>query len=295
MHQPVIANDGRKISMISQCCTKVPPKGISARFFFRGFSSGIVATAGHSKWQNIRHDKAKNDAKKAREAYSLATRIQASVKSGGVDGNAQLATLMEKARKLNVTKKIVENAIKRGTGELSVDEGSADVTYEFVGPGGAAFIIEACTDNKNRTVGLVKHAMSKFSASMSPCQYLFERKGTVIFEPLSSNETIDDVLEVAIDVGAEDVEIFDDVDDEYGGESLFRVITDAQDVFAVSNLLSERGYKLRDSKTGFLPVGDNVVDVPSDHEKLYGKAMDLLDEVSEITNIYTNVKMRREE
>ena len=223
----------------------------------------------------------------------MATRIQASVKTGGVDGNAQLATLMEKARKLNVTKKIVENAIKRGTGELSVDEGSADVAYEFVGPGGAAFIIEARTDNKNRTVGLVKHAMSKFSASMSPCQYLFERKGTVIFEPLSSTETIDDVLEVAIDVGAEDVEIFDDVDDEYGGEMLFRVITDAQDVFAVSNLLSEKGYKLRDSKTGFLPVGDNVVEVPSDHEKLYGKAMELLDEVSEITNIYTNVKVKR--
>ena len=88
---------------------------------------------------------------------------------------------------------------------------------------------------------------------------------------------------------------FVDVDDEYGGESLFRVITDAQDVFAVSNLLSEKGYKLRDSKTQFLPVGDNVVEVPSDHEKLYGKAMDLLDEVSEITNIYTNVKVKREQ
>lgn len=271
-----------------------PIESFSSRFLARTFSSSCAVCAGHSKWQNIRHDKAKNDAKKAREAYSLATRITASVKSGGVDGNAQLVTLMEKARKLNVTKKIIENAVKRGTGELTLEEGTADVTYEFVGPGGAAFIIEASTDNKNRTVGLVKHAMSKFSASMSPCQYLFERKGTVIFEPLNEQEDIDGVLETAIDVGAEDVEVFDDVEDEYGGERLFRVITDPQDVFSVSNLLSERGYKLRDSKTVLLAVADTEVDFPAEHEKLYYKAMDLLDEVSEITNIYSNIRARDE-
>lgn len=264
-------------------------------FAVRNFSCGLVAAAGHSKWQNIRHDKAKNDAKKAREAYALATRIQSSVKSGGVEGNAQLVTLMEKARKLNVTKKIIENAVKRGTGEMSTDESTAEVSYEFVGPGGAAFIIEANTDNKNRTVGLVKHAMTKFSANMSPCQYLFERKGTVVFEPLNGTEGIDEVLEVAIDVGAEDVEAFEDIDDDYGGGSLFRVVTDPADVFSVSNQLSERGYKLRDSTTGFLPVAENKVDFPVEHEKAYGKMMALLDEISEITNIYTNVGEKAEE
>lgn len=258
---------------------------------FRSFHTTCVAGAGHSKWQNIKHDKAKNDAKKSKEAYAMATRITTSVKTGGVEGNAQLLTLMEKAKKLNVTKKIIENAVKRGTGELA-NEGAltSEVTYEFMGPGGIAFIVEANTDNKNRTVGLVKHAMSKFSASMSPCQYMFKRKGEVIFNPLTEGEELDDVLEVAIDIGAEDVEDFKDIEDEYNGERLFRIITDPSELNAVSNKLSEKGYKLRDSKTVFIADPDTEVDYPEDLEKSLSKCLDLLDEISEVTNYYSNIR-----
>lgn len=221
----------------------------------------------------------------------MATRITTSVKLGGVEGNAQLVTLMEKAKKLNITKKIIENAVKRGTGELSNDgTQSSDVTYEFMGPGGVAFIVEATTDNKNRTIGLVKHAMSKFNASMSPCQYLFQRKGEIVFEPLSAEEQLDDVLDAAIEVGAEDVEDYVDNEGEYDGERLFRIITEPNDLNAVSNNLSKRGYKLRDSKTVFLADADNEVDFPDDQEKGMNKCLELLDDVSEVTNYYTNIR-----
>lgn len=257
----------------------------------RSIHTTPVVFAGHSKWQNIRHDKAKNDAKKSKEAYAMATRITTSVKTGGVEGNAQLLTLMEKAKKLNVTKKIIENAVKRGTGELTNDGAqTSEVTYEFMGPGGVAFIVEANTDNKNRTVGLVKHAMSKFSASMSPCQYMFQRKGEIIFDPVSESEELDDVLEVAIDIGAEDVEEFNDVEGEYNGEKLFRIITDPSELNAVSNNLSAEGYKLRDSKTVFIADTDTQVDYPEDQEKALSKCMELLDEVSEVTNYYSNIR-----
>lgn len=257
----------------------------------RAFHTSLMAAAGHSKWQNIRHDKAKNDARKSKEAYAMATRITASVKSGGTEGNAQLATLMEKAKKLNVTKKIIENAVKRGTGELS-NEGNITsvVTYEFMGPGGVAFIVEANTDNKNRTFGLIKHAMSKFSASLSPCQYMFQRKGEIIFEALTDDEELDAVLEVAIDIGAEDVEEYEDVEDEYNGEKLFRIITDAGELNKVSNSLSAQGYKLRDSKTVLIADLDLLVEYPEEQEKALSKCIEMLDEIDEVTNYYSNIR-----
>lgn len=254
------------------------------------FHTSAFSLAGHSKWQNIRHDKAKNDAKKSREAYAMATRITASVKTGGTDGNAQLVTLMDKAKKLNITKKIIDNAIKRGTGELTSETTATPTSYEFVGPGGVAFIIEAETDNKTRTIGLVKHAMSKFNASLSPCQYLFQRKGEIIFCPLTETEELDDVLEVAIEVGAEDVEDFKDIDGEFNGERLFRMITETSELNSVSNNLSAKGYTLRDSKSIFLADADNEVDFPEEQEKSWNKCIDLLDEVAEITNYYTNIR-----
>lgn len=255
------------------------------------FHTSCFTLAGHSKWANIKHDKAKNDAKKSREAYSIATRIVSSVKAGGVDGNAQLMTLIEKAKKLNVTKKIIENAIKRGTGEISADgQQLSEVTYEFMGPGGVAFIVEANTDNKTRTIGLVKHAMSKFNASLNTCHYLFERKGTIVFSGLTDTETLEEVLEIAIDVGAEDVEDFKDPDNEYGQEKLFKVVTNAGDIFEISNKLSSKGYTLKDSNTGYVAENDTLVAFPEAHEKGLKKALEILDEIPELTNYYSNIK-----
>lgn len=257
----------------------------------RWLHSSTALCAGHSKWQNIRHDKAKNDAKKSKEAYAIANRITTSVKQGGVDGNAQLATIIEKAKKLNVTKKIIDNAIKRGTGEMDTDGVQMfEVMYEFMGPKGVAFIVEANTDNKTRTIGLVKHALTKFNASLSPCQYLFQRKGEIIFDAKTPDELLDQLLDVAIEVGAEDVESYEDPDGEYGNLRLFRIITEPSDLNAVSNNLSEMGYKLRDSKTVFLADADSEVDYPEEFAKSMNKCLELLDDINEVTNYYTNIR-----
>ncbi|ODV70176.1 YebC-like protein [Hyphopichia burtonii NRRL Y-1933] len=256
------------------------------------FHTSSFALAGHSKWANIRHDKAKNDAKKSKEAYAMAKSIEASVRSGGAQGNAQLLTLMDKAKKLNVSRKIVDNAIKRGTGEVSGDSSSPseEVTYEFMGPKGIAFIIEASTDNKNRTIGLVKNAMSQFRASLSPCLFMFGRKGEIIFEPKTPEETVDDVLEVAIDIGAEDVEEYKDHEEEYNGEKLFRIITDPSEVTQISNKLSEHGYKLKDSTISYIAEIDNQVLIEEDSIPNLQKTILKLDDVPEVTNYYTNIK-----
>ncbi|KAK6204853.1 transcriptional regulator TACO1-like protein [Scheffersomyces amazonensis] len=257
----------------------------------RGLHSSCTVWAGHSKWANIRHDKAKNDAKRSKDAAAIASRIVTCVKQGGVDGNAALETLIEKAKKLNVTRKIVDNAIKRGTGEISYDGPSmADVQYEFVGPGGVSIIINATTDNKARTVMLCKNAMGKFTASLSPCLYLFQKKGEIIFEPLNKDETVDDVLEVAIDIGAEDVEDFKDSEDEYNGERLFRILTEPTELFTVTNALKDRGYKLKDASTKLIADADNEVPFPEEYAKGFNRAMNELDEIAEVTEFFTNIK-----
>ncbi|CUM66493.1 uncharacterized protein PRCAT00004159001 [Priceomyces carsonii] len=247
--------------------------------------------AGHSKWANIRHDKAKNDAKKSKEAYTIATRIVSSVKTGGVEGNAQLETLIEKAKKLNVTKKIIENAIKRGTGEISNDGLKLqEVMYEFMGPGGVAFIVTADTDNRNRTIGTVKHALSQFNAALSPCLYLFQKKGVILVEPLKELQSLDEILEDAIEVGAEDVDEYEDVGQEYNADKLFRMITDVAEVNKVSNNLNAKGYKLRESITLFIADPENEVAFPDGQEKGLKKCLEMLDEIPEVSNYYSNLK-----
>lgn len=246
--------------------------------------------ANHSKWQNIRHDKAKNDAKKSKEAHTLATRITSSVKLGGINGNSQLTMLLEKARTMSILKKIIDMAVKRGTGELSSGEQTYDVFYEFVGPGGIAMIVEASTDNKTRCVSYVKHALSKINASLSACQYMFQKKGEIIFEPISGTEEIDDVLEVAIDVGAEDVDEYVDSEQEYNGKRAFRVLTGPNDLHAVSNSLAEKGYKLVDSKHVYLADPESQVDIPEEYAKDMRKCIDLLYEISDVTNYYSNIR-----
>lgn len=263
----------------------------SCRLLTRSLHSSNYILAGHSKWQNIRHDKAKNDAKKSREAFSLASRIVSSVKTGGVDGNAQLVTLFEKAKKLNINKKIIDNAVKRGLGETTGDEKLVSpVTYEFMGPGGVAIIIEAETDNKTRTIGLVKHALSKFNASLSPCLYLFERKGIIIVAPLTNTQSLDDVLDIAIEVGAEDVEEFHDINNEYNESPLYQLTTEPNDINRVSNELSALGYQLKDINIHYTSSVDNQVEFPKLQEKAFNKCLDMLDDISEITEYYTNIK-----
>ena len=118
----------------------------------------------------------KNDSKKSKEATLISIRIESCVRTGGKEGNSRLEQLLEKAKSLNVQKSLIERAIKRGSGELTDASQQQEVQYEFMGPGGVAVMVNALTDNKARTVSLVKNAMAYFQASLSSCAFMFDKK-----------------------------------------------------------------------------------------------------------------------
>lgn len=253
--------------------------------------------AGHSKWANIRHDKAKNDSKKSKEATLISVRIESCVRSGGKEGNSRLEQLLEKAKALNVQKSLIERAIKRGSGELTDASQQQEVQYEFMGPGGVAVIVNALTDNKARTVSMVKNALAYFQASLSSCVYMFEKKGEIIFVPKGEEESFDDVFEVAIEIGAEDVEEVE-FDDEFIPDKkhkFYRLLCEANDINQVANDLTSKGYKLHESAVRYLANVDSQVPFPEELSKGYLRAIDNLDQLADVTDYYTNIEGEHEE
>ncbi|KAL1573431.1 YebC/PmpR family DNA-binding regulatory protein [Candida albicans P57072] len=257
----------------------------------------LVRFAGHSKWQNIRHDKAKNDARKSKEATLISGRIESCVRVGGKESNARLEQLLEKAKTLNVSKAVVEKAIKRGCGELTDTAQLQNVQYEFMGPGGVAIIVNALTDNKARTVSMVKNAMTYFQATLSPCSYMFDKMGEVIFLPKDNDESFDDVFEVALEIGAEDVEEFEFDDEFVPGKvhKFYRLLCDPTSINQVSNDLSAKGYKLHESTVRFLANSDSQVPFPEESSKGYLRALDNLDQINDVTDYYTNIEEEHKE
>ncbi|KAG7663912.1 uncharacterized protein J8A68_002539 [[Candida] subhashii] len=247
-----------------------------------------VRFAGHSKWANIKHDKAKNDAKKSKEALYVTRRIESCVKQYGKESNPQLDSLLERARKLNVTKAVITNAIKRGAGEMAADGPAlSEVQYEFMGLGGIAMIVTASTDNKTRTISKVKNALSYLSASLSPCLYMFERKGEIVFYPKETKpaEDFDTVFETALEIGAED---FEEV--ETDKTPLYRIVCDTKDIPNIVTELKNKGYKLQDSSTRYFANVDSIVPFPDDHIKAFDKTLQELDDIQEVVDYYTNIE-----
>ena len=167
--------------------------------------------AGHSKWANIRFRKAAQDAKKGKLFTRLIREITVAAREGGgdPDANPRLRAAIDKALAANMTKDVIERAQKRGTGEL---EGVAyeEVRYEGYAPGGIAVLVECTTDNRNRTVSEVRHAFSKNGGNLGTdgsVAYLFSKVGVITFPPGTGEEQ---VMEAAIDAGAEDIESDDD-------------------------------------------------------------------------------------
>ncbi|KAI5960549.1 uncharacterized protein KGF55_004442 [Candida pseudojiufengensis] len=253
-----------------------------------------IRFAGHSKWANIKHDKAKNDAKKSKEATLIATKIESCVRTGGKEANASLDQLLDKAKKLNVSKNVIQNAIKRGSGEINDGSNNqTEVSYEFMGPGGVAFIISAITDNKARTVMRVKTAMAYFQASLSPCNFMFEKKGEILIEPKTDvEESSDDIFEMILEIGAEDFEEIEFDNEFQPGKKykFYRIICDPLEIHKLSNELSSRGYKLNESSVRYLADKDGQVKFPGDYSKGYFRAIDHLDQTPEVIDYYTNIE-----
>ncbi|MDY7000690.1 MAG: YebC/PmpR family DNA-binding transcriptional regulator [Thermodesulfobacteriota bacterium] len=197
--------------------------------------------AGHSKWHNIQVRKGAQDAKRGKIFTKVSKEIILAAKLGGGDpaANSRLRTAIASAKAVNLPKDKIETAIKKGTGEL-VGEDLVEVAYEGYGPGGAAVLVEAVTDNRNRTVADVRHILSKGGGSMGEAgcvAWMFEKKGVFFFDRAKYKE--DELLEAALEAGLEDVLDEDDVWEVRTGPDDFEAVQQAFDKANIEYLSAE--------------------------------------------------------
>ena len=235
--------------------------------------------AGHSKWSNIKHRKAGQDAKRAKIFTKIIRELTVAARDGGgnIDDNPGLRTVVDKAKAAQMPKDTMERAIARGAGG---QDGAALVplTYEGYGPGGVAVLVETMSDNRNRTVAEVRHAFSKSGGNLGTdgsVAYLFERKGQIQFEPGTSE---DDVMEIAIESGADDV-VADD-------EGMIEVVTTPEEYLVVKDALVAGGFEPAASEVAMVPQNYSDLDLET-AEKLM-RLIDSLEDLDDVTNVYTN-------
>ncbi|XXJ20409.1 YebC/PmpR family DNA-binding transcriptional regulator [Desulfovibrio caledoniensis] len=238
--------------------------------------------AGHSKWANIQHRKGRQDAKKAKFFTKAAKDIILAAKAGGgnPDDNSTLRLAIQKAKAVNLPKDKIDNAIKKGTGELAGGD-LAEVMYEGYGPGGVAMLVEVATDNKNRTVAEIRHAFTKHGGNMAEngaVSYMFNRKGVIVFT--KEKYTEDDLMEVGLEAGAEDI-----VDD---GDS-FTVYTAPADFMAVQQAFADAGMEYESAE--FNQVPENLVPVDATMGKKVMNLFDALDDNDDTQNVYMNADL----
>jgi YebC/PmpR family DNA-binding regulatory protein len=235
--------------------------------------------AGHSKWANIKHKKARQDAKRGKVFTKLIREITVAARLGGADpaDNPRLRLAMDKALAQNMPKDTIERAIERGAGSGD-DSNVEELTYEGYASGGVAVLVEAMTDNRNRTVAEVRHAFSKHGGNLGTdgsVAYLFSRQGVISFAPGTDEE---EVMEVALEAGAEDV------DSEEDGS--ISVITPWEILGDVNAALEAAGLEPADAEVTMVPS----TYVPCDEElsESVMKLIDALEDLDDVQNVYSN-------
>ena len=235
--------------------------------------------AGHSKWSNIKHRKAGQDAKRAKVFTKIIRELTVAARDGGgnPEDNPSLRSVIEKAKSAQMPKDTMERAIIRGAGG---DDGEQLIalTYEGYGPGGVAVIVETMTDNRNRTVAEVRHAFSKAGGSLGTdgsVSYLFEKKGVLRF---NSIEQEDDIIEIAIDNGAEEVETL--------GDQSTEITTSVDDYAAVKKALAEGGFEAASGEITLVASSLNSLD-HSMSIKVLG-LLDSLEDLDDVTAVHCN-------
>lgn len=259
-----------------------------------GFSSSACLLSGHNKWSTIKHDKAKNDAARNKLQLKISNQILLAVRLNGGQTdpsiNFRLQSAIDVANRNSIPKKVIESAIKRGSGQGSGagDEVVESITYEGMGPGGVAFVVETATGNRNRTVGVVKSTFAKAGGMLAPTKYLFARRGWVEVDVKEGQSGADDAFEQVVDLGAEDLEELP-ADAEEGTGVGIAVYTEPQDTARLGQALKENGYKIRDMGIEYAPNEDTAVNSLDDAQKVaYEKLCAALDDLDDVVDIYTN-------
>ena len=238
--------------------------------------------SGHSKFANIKHKKEKNDAAKGKIFTIIGREIAIAVKEGGPDpaNNSKLRDVIAKAKSNNMPNDTIDRGIKKAAGDVN-SVNYEHVTYEGYGPGGIAIIVEALTDNKNRTAANVRSAFTKGSGSIGTqgcVSYSFDQKGQIIIDKEECDLDADDLMMIALDAGAED---FSDEEDS------FEIITSPEDFTAVREALEKENITMASAEVTMIP--QNYVELTSDEDiKKMNRILDLLDEDDDVQSVYHN-------
>lgn len=240
--------------------------------------------AGHSKWANIKHRKAAQDAKRGKIFTKIIREIVVAAKTGGdnPDDNPALRAVIDKALSANMKRDTIDKAIARGAGNNDSDN-YENLTYEGYGPGGVAILVECLTDNKNRTVAEVRHAFTKAGSELGASgsvAYLFERKGQLIYAADVSEERL---LEEALEAGADDI---------INHQDSFEVLTSPEEFLTVKQALIEKKLKPEAAEVTMLPSTQAELDVETALKVI--TLIDRLEDLDDTQNVYTNADIPAE-
>ena len=238
--------------------------------------------SGHSKFANIKHKKEKNDAAKGKMFTIIGKEIAVAVKEGGADpvNNSKLRDVIAKAKANNMPNDTIERGIKKAAGNVNAVNYET-VTYEGYGPNGTAIIVDALTDNKNRTAANVRNAFTKGKGNVGTqgcVSYMFDKKGQIVIDKEECDMDADELMMMALDAGAED---FAEEEDS------FEILTAPEDFSTVRETLEKEGIKMADAEVTMIP--QNYVTLTDEESiKNINKILDLLDEDDDVQQVYHN-------
>ncbi len=235
--------------------------------------------SGHSKWHNIQAKKGKADAARGKIFTKLGRELLIAVKEGGPDpaGNSKLKNVISKCKAANMPNDTINNAIKKAS---SSNENYEEITYEGYGPNGVAVIVEASTDNKNRTAADVRHVFDRAGGNLgtSGCvSYMFNKKGVLIIDKAETELSEDDIMMLALDAGAEDFE---------AEEEIYTVTTSPEDFSKVREALENEGLSFVEASVQMVPTTYVALDEKA--QERMEKLLDNLDELDDVMNVYHN-------
>lgn len=238
--------------------------------------------AGHSKWHNIRIRKGKQDALRGKLFTKLAREITIASRDGGgiPESNPRLRLAVQKAKEASMPADNIKRAIQKGTGEIA-DVQYEEVLYEGYGPGGVAIIVQCMTDNKNRTVSEIRHLLSKYGGNMADAgsvSWQFQRQGTILIPQDGASE--EQVMEIALEAGAEDVKTED---------GAYEVITGPDAFYSVRQSIEDAGLAMESAELGLAPT--NLVQVSGDTAEKLLRLLDMLEEHDDVQSVSANFDM----
>jgi YebC/PmpR family DNA-binding regulatory protein len=238
--------------------------------------------SGHSKWSTIKHKKAATDARRGKLFTKILREIMAAARLGGGDpkGNPRLRTALQDARSSSVPNDNIERAIKKGTGELE-GEAYEELVYEGYGPGGIAVLIEAMTDNRNRTAQEIRFLFGKHGGNLGESgsvAWMFDRRGHFVVERGALNE--DQITELALEIGADDVAI---------EEEVFEIFTSVEDFVTVEEELEKRKLPVLSKQVAML--AKTPVEMPEGKTHQVLRLMDALEDHEDVQNVWANFRV----